>query len=276
MENGTIRAIPRRAFLGAAGAAALAVLATACGSGSGDGTLGSDAGGLDSSEQATSATVPPTAPPTATTVPAVTGPAAFVDRGPSTGSRVALTFHFDGDLGLVDQLFDILSARKVPITAFVVGQWLDANPTWAAKLTDAGHELANHSYTHPSFATISPDAMRDEITRTRDLLVRLTGKPGRLFRPSGTGDGRVRPSDTVLAAAGDAGYPVVLGFDVDPLDYQSPGAAAITQRTLAAVTPGSVISLHFGYADTVAAVPAILDGLASKGLTPVTASTLLG
>ncbi len=267
----------RRAFLGAAGAAALAVLATACGSGSGDGTLGSDAGGLDSSDASTRTTVPPTAPPAATTTaPAVTGPAAFVDRGPSTGSRVALTFHLDGDLGLANQLFDILSARNVPITAFVVGQWLEANPTWAKKLTDAGHELANHSYTHPSFATISPDAMRDEITRTRDLLVRLTGKPGRLFRPSGTGDGTIRPSDTVLAAAGDAGYPVVLGFDVDPFDYQSPGAAAITQRTLAAVKPGSVISLHFGYADTVAALPAILDGLEALGLTPVTASTLLG
>lgn len=269
--------MPRRAFLGAAGAAGLAVLATACGSGSGDGTLGSDAGGLDSSDPSTRTTVPPTAPRAATTTaPAVTGPAAFVDRGPSTGSRVALTFHLDGDPGLANQLFDILSARNVPITAFVVGQWLDANPTWAKKLTDAGHELANHSYTHPSFATIPPDAMRDEITRTRDLLVRLTGKPGRLFRPSGTGDGTVRPSDTVLAAAGDAGYPLVLGFDVDPFDYQSPGAAAITQRTLAAVKPGSVISLHFGYGDTVAALPRILDGLAAKGLTPVTASTLLG
>jgi hypothetical protein len=69
---------------------------------------------------------------------------------------------------------------------------------------------------------------------------------------------------------------VVLGFDVDPLDYQSPGAAAITGRTLAAVAPGAVISLHFGYADTIAAVPAILDGLAARGLTPVTASALLG
>jgi len=270
--------VPRRAFLGAAGAATLALLATACGSGSGDGTLRSDAGGLESADATTSpATAAPTVPPPATTTaPAVTGPAAFVVRGPNAGSRVALTFHTDGDLGLAQQLLDTLSARRVPITAFVVGQWLEANPTWAARLTDAGHELANHTYTHPSFATISPDAMRDELTRTRDLLVRLTGKPGRLFRPSGTGDGTSRPGDAVLAAAGDAGYPVVLGFDVDPLDYQSPGVAAITQRTLAAVAPGAVISLHFGYPDTIAAVPAILDGLASRGLTPVTASTLLG
>ena len=118
--------------------------------------------------------------------------------------------------------------------------------------------------------------MRDEIVRTRDLLQRLTGKPGRYFRPSGTADGTTRPSDAVLVAAGDAGYRVVLGFDVDPLDYQSPGPAIVTQRTLAAVRPGSVVSLHFGYPGTVSALPGILDGLAARGLTPVTASALLG
>jgi peptidoglycan/xylan/chitin deacetylase (PgdA/CDA1 family) len=80
----------------------------------------------------------------------------------------------------------------------------------------------------------------------------------------------------VLDVAGAAGYPTVLGFDVDPFDYQDPGAAAITQRTLAAVGRGSVVSLHFGHAGTVAALPGILDGLDAKGLTPVTASKLLG
>ncbi len=76
--------------------------------------------------------------------------------------------------------------------------------------------------------------------------------------------------------AAEAGYPLVLGFDVDPLDYQDPGAAAVASRTLSAVKAGSVVSLHFGHAGTVAAVPAVLDGLAAKGLVPVTASQLFG
>jgi peptidoglycan/xylan/chitin deacetylase (PgdA/CDA1 family) len=80
----------------------------------------------------------------------------------------------------------------------------------------------------------------------------------------------------VQEVAAAAGYPVVLGFDVDPLDYQDPGGSLVASRTLATVRAGSVVSMHFSHAGTVAAMPAILDGLAAKGLVPVTASTLFG
>jgi len=199
-----------------------------------------------------------------------------VSTGPHDAPRVALTFHTNGDLGLVQQLLDTLSARRVVATTFIVGDWLDANPTFAKKIVDGGHELANHTYTHPSFLSLSEDAMRDEIVRCRDVITRLTGAPPTFFRPSGTDDGTAPPPQAVLDVAGAAGYPTVLGFDVDPLDYQDPGATAVTQRTLSTVGRGSIVSLHFGHAGTVAAMPAILDGLAAKGLTPVTASKLLG
>jgi peptidoglycan/xylan/chitin deacetylase (PgdA/CDA1 family) len=266
------RYIDRRLFLTGS---AIALLAAACGSNS---SASSPLAGRSS----TATSAPPTSPPTtpaATTPPTTakpTGPAEFIETGPTTPPRVALTFHTDGDLALVDQLLDVLSSRKTPITAFIVGQWLDANPTYAKRLVDGGHELANHTYTHPSFASLSPAAMADEITHCRDVIARLTGSGGKFFRPSGTADGTQRPSDAVLAAAGTAGYPVVLGFDVDPLDYDQPGADVVVQRVLDRVKAGSIVSLHFGYAGTVTAVPKILDGLAQRQLTPVTASQLLG
>jgi len=68
----------------------------------------------------------------------------------------------------------------------------------------------------------------------------------------------------------------VIGFDVDPLDYRDPGTAAVVQRTLAALHPGAIISLHFGHPGTVAALPAVLGGLRDRGLEPVTLSGLLG
>jgi len=265
------RYIDRRLFLTGS---AIALLAAAC---------GSNGGAANPLSGATATTVPPsppptTSPPASTTTPTSakpTGPAEFVATGPTTAPRVALTFHTDGDLGLVDQLLGVLSARKIPITAFIVGQWLDANPSYAKRLVDAGHELANHTYTHPSFGALSAAAMTDEITRCRDVLARLTGTGGKYFRPSGTADGTERPSDAVLAAAGNAGYPVVLGFDVDPLDYDQPGPDVVAQRVLDHVKPGSIVSLHFGYAGTVTALPKILDGLAQRQLTPVTTSQLL-
>src|SRR5262249_28788399 len=192
-----------------------------------------------------------------------------------TRNRVALTFHTDGDLGLAQQYLDAFAARGVHVTCFVVGQWLDANPSWAAKLTAAGHELANHTYSHLTFEKLSPQQMSDEIVRCRDVLVRLTGKPGRYFRPSGTDDGVTPPSAATLAAAGAAGYASVLGYDVDPLDYTDPGAAAVTQRTLAAVRAGSVVSLHFNHPGTLSALPGILDGLGQRSLSPVTTTELL-
>ena len=132
----------------------------------------------------------------------------------------------------------MLTAHSVVMTSFIVGDWLDANPTWAKKITDAGHELANHTYTHPSFLTLSRDAMLDEIVRCRDVLERLSGSPTKFFRPSGTDDGTAALPDVVLDVAGEAGYQTVLGFDVDPHDYDDPGADAVAQRTLAAVGPG--------------------------------------
>src|SRR5262245_31158573 len=185
--------VDRRLFLTGS---AVALLAAACGSG---GNAASPLARASTTAPPPSPSPPSTSP--ASTAPATTakptGPAEFVATGPTTAPSVALTFHTDGDLGLVDQLLTVLSARRVPITAFVVGQWLDANPTYAKRLVDGGHELANHTYTHPSFASLTPSAMSDEITRCRDVLARLTSSGGRYFRQSGTGDGPQRPPDAV-------------------------------------------------------------------------------
>jgi peptidoglycan/xylan/chitin deacetylase (PgdA/CDA1 family) len=132
----------------------------------------------------------------------------------------------------------------------------------------AGLELANHTYSHPAFLSLTPDAMRAEIERCRDVIVRLTGYPGALFRPSGTDDGTAPPPDAVLDAAAETGYRTVLGFDVDPHDYADPGADAVVRRTLAAVKPGSIVSLHFGHPGTVEAMPRILDGLEERNPLP--------
>jgi peptidoglycan/xylan/chitin deacetylase (PgdA/CDA1 family) len=241
----------------------------ACGSGGDDDPPAAQTSATSGS--ASSAPVVPAAPP----APTGAGPARFVASGPGTADQVALTFHTDGDLALADQLLAVLDERHVPMTAFVVGEWLDANPSYAARLLDEGHELANHTYTHPDFDQVGVDAMTVEVERCREVIARLTGNGGSCFRPSGTADGTVPPAQSVLDVAGAAGYPIVLGFDVDPFDYQDPGADAVRSRTLAALAPGAVVSLHFGHPGTISALPAILDGLEARSLEPVHVSTLL-
>src|SRR3954469_272589 len=266
---GASSAVPRRAFLAGA-VVALGGLAAGCG-GDGGASDGAAATTLAPTGATTATTTALTAPPTPSRPPA-----GFVVSGPTTKPRVALTFHTNGDLDLADQLLEVLDSRHVKMTSFIVGDWLDANPDMAKRIVDGGHEFANHTYTHPDFLQLRREAQLDEVVRCRDVLVRLTGGPGAAFRPSGTDDGTASPGDQVLSVATEAGYATVLGFDVDPLDYDDPGADVVTQRTLAAVHPGAIVSLHFGHAGTVQAMPAILDGLQQRNLTPVTISTLLG
>jgi peptidoglycan/xylan/chitin deacetylase (PgdA/CDA1 family) len=258
--------IDRRAFL----AGAVALVATAC---SGDGNDGEVVDPPDATGRDTTGSVPAVTP-TPTTLRTPGAPSQFLARAPTPRNQVALTFHASGDLRIAQRLLDGLAGRA-RITCFVVGAWLDANPTWARKLLDAGHELANHTYTHPTFGGLSRTAMATEIARCRDLLVKLTGSSGRFFRPSGTDDGLATPAAAILEEAGKAGYDYVLGWDVEPFDYQAPGGAAVRTRVLDAVQPGSIVSLHFDQSGTADAIGGVLDGLDRKGLQAVTASTLL-
>jgi peptidoglycan/xylan/chitin deacetylase (PgdA/CDA1 family) len=211
------------------------------------------------------------AKPTQAPTPLPTSPAVEIVNGSRSRKQVALTFHGNGDPALAEQLLAAAEARHAKITVFAVGNWLAANPTLGRRILSAGHELANHTYTHPDLGTLDEAAVEQEFARARDVLQQVSGTIGVYARPSAMD----RATPLVLAAAGKVGYRTVVAFDVDPSDYRDPGAQAVISRTLAAVQPGSIVSMHLGHVGTIQALPAILDGLAAKGLQPVTVRTLL-
>ncbi len=184
---------------------------------------------------------------------------------------MALTFHGAGDVAVVDNLLAAARQARVPITVFAVGQWLDANPTMAGRLRADGHELANHTYTHPSLGQLGRTGVATEITKCRDVLSQQSGSAGRWFRPSGI----ETPTQVMLDEAGAAGYPTVVGYDVDPLDYTDPGAAAVVRATTAGLHPGAIVSLHTGHPGTVDAFAPIVAAIAAANLEPVVVSDLL-
>lgn len=110
-----------------------------------------------------------------------------------------------------------------------------------------------------------------EVQLGADAVSRSIGSPGLLFRPSGT------PASTAMirATANACGYQRCISYDVDPLDYTDPGPDLVRTRVLAAVQPGSIVSLHLGHSGTVDALPGLLQGLTAKGLTCVTLTRLL-
>ncbi|MFF9394999.1 polysaccharide deacetylase family protein [Streptomyces griseoluteus] len=202
---------------------------------------------------------------------AYAGQPAQITHGPRTRPRVALTFHGQGDPHLAESLLSTAEQRGARLTVLAVGTWLDEHPALARRILDGGHDLGNHTQRHVAVNDMAEPEARREITDCAERLKRLTGSIGTWFRPSRS----PTASPLVAGLARAAGYPHVLSYDVDSLDYTRPGADAITRNVLADVRAGSVVSLHFGYPDTVAALPAVLHELDRRQLRAVTTTELL-
>ncbi|WP_330459914.1 polysaccharide deacetylase family protein [Streptomyces sp. NBC_00820] len=230
------------------------------------------AGTSDSTPPPTRAAGRPTAAPRPAPAPrAFPGQPAQITHGPRTRPQVALTFHGQGDPAIATALLTAAERHGARLTVLAVGTWLDEHPSLARRILDGGHDLGNHTQRHIAVNDLSESEARAEITGCADRLKRLTGSIGTWFRPSRSPAASAR----VVGLARAAGYPHVLSYDVDSLDYTRPGADAVTRKVLAEVRGGSVVSLHFGYPDTVAALPAVLHELDHRGLRAVTTTELL-
>ena len=211
-----------------------------------------------------------------------TGPArAVLDRGqhsgrlmpvafhPAAGNQAALPVALTFDDGpwptSTAQILAILVQRQAPATFFVVGRQVERYPELVRQELAAGMAVGSHSWSHPQpFDRLPAARVRDELTRGRRTLTPLGIHPVG-FRPPGGA-----ASATVLATAQRLGDRTVL-WSVDPADWQ-PGVSAdqLVWRVLAAARPGAIVLLHDGGGDrsaTVAALPAIIDGLRRLGLT---------
>lgn len=198
------------------------------------------------------------------------GPA-YADHGPRTQSRVALSFD-DGPGVLTAALLDVLGVRGARATFNVLGERVAGRESLLRRTVAEGHELGSHAERHDRLGGRPLEALR-QLLRTNAALRRATGRPPRVFRaPYG------EVSVGVIRAARAAGL-VTIGWDVDPRDYETPGAEAIHDRVAAAVRPGSIVLLHDdrrALHQTVVATERILDTLARRGLAAVTVSELLG
>ncbi|MCW2869204.1 polysaccharide deacetylase family protein [Actinacidiphila oryziradicis] len=233
-------------------------------------TSGCAPNGRPSSARASSATPtsPAASPSSASAAPVLP---AQITHGPRDRPRVALTFHGQGEPAMATALLAEAERAGARLTVMAVGQWLDANPSLAHRILDGGHELGNHTQSHRDIDAMGEAAAYAEIAGCAQRLRRLTGSEGHWFRPSQT-----RLANALVErAARRAGYAHTLSYDVDSLDYTDPGADAVRKNVLRQVRPGSVVSLHLGHAGTIAALPAILDGLHQRGLSAVTTTELL-
>ncbi|MGW3058677.1 polysaccharide deacetylase family protein [Streptomyces goshikiensis] len=254
----------RRSALRAGAAVAAGALTAACGA----------SGRTDPAPTAPTSAAAPSpakAPAVAPAPHRFPGQPVEIGHGPRDRPRVALTFHGNGDPATARAILAEAEKGGARVTVLAIGSWLDAHPEMARRILDGGHELGNHTQRHLAVNAMPEAEAYAEITQCAQRLKRLTGSIGSWFRPSQTR----YATPLVRTLARRAGYPHVLSYDVDSLDFTSPGAAAVIRTVTGTIRSGSVVSLHFGYADTVAAMPPLLEELARRKLRAVTTTELL-
>ncbi|HWU27411.1 MAG TPA: polysaccharide deacetylase family protein [Rhizomicrobium sp.] len=206
--------------------------------------------------------------------------------GAAHKNQIALTFDDGPDPQWTPEILDILKEKHVPATFFVIGGNAESNPGLVQRILADGHELGNHTYTHPNLSITPPQAVALELNATQRLIEALTGRSLRLFRPPYLGDAEPTDDDEIepVKQAQDMGY-TTIGEHVDPVDWALPGANAIVQRTLDQIAhpfedqPANIVLLHDAggnRAQTVAALPLIIDSLRARGYKFVLVSDLIG
>src|SRR5205809_3056791 len=186
------------------------------------------------------------------------------------GPYIAMTFDDGPSATLTPKLLDLLAARHIKATFFVIGENVAEHPEIVARAAREGHEIGNHSWSHPNFAKMSEDRVRQQLWRTDDAIKNATGKRPTLLRP---------PYGSITAREkrwihDEFGYRIIL-WDVDPLDWKRPGPAVVRNRILKETQPGSIVLSHDIHPGTIEAMPSTFDALEAKGFKFVTVSELI-
>ncbi len=168
-----------------------------------------------------------------------------------------------------DQLISILNDYNVKATFFVVGDWVDRFPESVKALSDNGHEVMNHSNTHPHMTQISKEKMLEEVTKCDEKIEKITKVKPTLFRPP-YGD----YNNEVVGTMRESGH-YTIQWDVDSLDWKDLSAQAIFERVTSGVSNGSIVLFHNAAKHTPEALPMILKYLKDNNYKVVPISQLI-
>ncbi|MGH9883747.1 MAG: polysaccharide deacetylase family protein, partial [Pyrinomonadaceae bacterium] len=210
-----------------------------------------------------------------------------IQRSGDRPGLLALTFDDGPDPRYTPAILDILKRENVPATFFIIGKNGQAYPDLVRRTVNEGHEIGNHTFTHPNLGEIPLSLTELELNATQRLIESLIGRSTVLFRPPYFGDAEAdRPQEVEPAIrAKELGY-LMVGVRIDPDDWQMPVSAdQIVKKTIDRAmdsnpeTRGQVILLHDSGGDrsaTVAALPRLIHELKARGFRFVPVSDLAG
>jgi len=183
---------------------------------------------------------------------------------------IALTFDDGPHPVKTEQLLSMLKEQGVPATFFVVGKMAVRYPDIVREIARQGHEVANHTFSHPNLAHIDSKTLLNELGQTRRIIRELTGKDTLLYRPPG-GDFSRRS----LKTASQAGYHMIL-WTVLTKDVNGASVPVMQRHILNGASDGAIVLMHSGIPNTVEMLPHVIEELRREGYHFVTVSQLLG
>ena len=188
---------------------------------------------------------------------------------------VALTFDDGPHPKYTPIILDILDKYNAKATFFVIGTNAEKYPEIIRRESESGHEIGNHTYSHPDLKKINASDFMDEITRTNGIIEKITGKKPRLFRPPGGYLNNI----IVEKVSAQNGISVLWSWRQDTKDWACPSSDCIVTGVLSNLRDGDVILFHDYNANsspTPEALERILKKLSSQGYKFVTVSELMG
>lgn len=199
------------------------------------------------------------------------GPQAYYSV--ETDQKVAaLTFDISWGEEIPGPVLDALEESEVDkATFFLSSPWAENHPDIVQRIVDMGYEVGNHGHEHKNYSEQDEKWMRDQITKSHQILTELTGRKINLIRlPNGDFDKRT------LEVADSMGYRVIQ-WDTDSLDWMRKSADEIVDRVVSKVHPGDIILFHASDSakNTAEALPRVVKEMRAKGYKLVTVSELI-
>ena len=179
---------------------------------------------------------------------------------------VALTFDDGPNPATTNQALDTLSKYGIKATFFVLGKNVSGNEEILKRMKADGHVIGNHSWSHPVLSKLSLDEAKKQITDTEDALAKVLGSSSKLMRP---------PYGAITDDIRNSLNLSFIMWDVDSLDWKSKNETAILTEVQRQVKNGSIILMHDIHAETVHALPKVIDYLKEQGYEFVTVPEML-
>jgi peptidoglycan/xylan/chitin deacetylase (PgdA/CDA1 family) len=192
-------------------------------------------------------------------------PAVVVSRGPTDRPEVALTFDVAYDTAYTSAFLDVLKQYQVAATIFVTGEWADANPALLIRMASEGHLVANHSYSHPDFTTISDAAIAGQLAQAEAAISARTNRSTKpYFRPPYGAQ-----NDRVNQVLGNEGFRYDVLWTVDSLGWRGLSFPEVVKRCLDRAAPGVIYMFHLSVKADLDGLPWIIQWLRDNGYTLV-------